>query len=121
VTESASAPASIDGGRMSKSSSFEFRTWLVPPVLLPIFLSLVIAAAVLYNLSPAWRGRVSSSLWCGSVDQVSPNKIYRFDQTPSARMARLRKEACGTPPGVRRDELLRRAQQIDDDSSKGRW
>jgi hypothetical protein len=37
----------------------------------------------------------------------------RFDQTPSARVKRLRKEARGTPPGVRRDELLRRVQQIE--------
>jgi hypothetical protein len=38
---------------MSMPSSFNFRDWLVPPVLLPIFLVLLIAAAMLYNTSPA--------------------------------------------------------------------
>jgi hypothetical protein len=33
--------------------SFNFREWLVPPVLLPIFLGLLIVAAMLYNTSPA--------------------------------------------------------------------
>jgi hypothetical protein len=33
---------------MPKSSSFNFREWLVPPVLLPIFLVLLVAAATLY-------------------------------------------------------------------------
>jgi hypothetical protein len=47
------------------------------------------------------------------MDQASLNQVYRFDQAPSARVERLRKEARGTPPGVRRDELLRRAQQIE--------
>ena len=45
--------------------------------------------------------------------QESLNQVYRFDQNPSARAERLRKEARGTPQGVRRDELLRRAQQIE--------
>ena len=45
--------------------------------------------------------------------QEPVNQVYRFDQNPSARAERLRKEARGTPPGVRRDELLRRAQQIE--------
>jgi len=47
------------------------------------------------------------------MNQVSLDQVYRFDQTPSARVKRLRKEARGTPPGVRRDELLRRVQQIE--------
>jgi hypothetical protein len=55
--------------------------------------------------------------WCGSMDQVSLNQVYRFDQASSARVERLRKEARGTPNGVRRDELLRRAQQIESASS----
>jgi hypothetical protein len=38
---------------MSKPSSFKIREWLVPPVLLPIFLVLLIAAAMLINISPA--------------------------------------------------------------------
>jgi hypothetical protein len=49
----------------------------------------------------------------GSMNQLSLDQVYRFDQTPSARVERLRKEAHGTPPGVRRDELLRRVQQIE--------
>ena len=47
------------------------------------------------------------------MDQASLNQVYRFDQEPSARVERLRKEARGTPPGVRRDQLLRRARQIE--------
>ena len=37
---------------MSQPSSFNFREWLVPSVLLPIFLVLLIVAAMLYNKSP---------------------------------------------------------------------
>ena len=47
------------------------------------------------------------------MEQKPLNQIYRFDQNPSARAQRLRKEARGTPHGVRRDELLRRAQQVE--------
>jgi hypothetical protein len=38
---------------MPKSPSFNFREWLVPPVLLPIFLVLLIAGAMLFNATPA--------------------------------------------------------------------
>jgi hypothetical protein len=38
---------------MSTVSSFNFREWLVPRVLLPIFLVLLIVAAMLYNTNPA--------------------------------------------------------------------
>jgi hypothetical protein len=41
------------------------------------------------------------------------DEIYRFDLSPSAQAERLRKEARGTPPGVKRDQLLRRATQMD--------
>ena len=41
------------------------------------------------------------------------DKIYRFDQSPSAQAERLRKEARGTPAGVKRDQLLRRARQVE--------
>src|SRR6185312_5900020 len=47
------------------------------------------------------------------MEQESLHRVYRFDQNPSARAERLRKEARGTPHGVRRDDLLRRAQQIE--------
>ena len=46
------------------------------------------------------------------MEQESLNRVYRFDQNPSARAERLRKEARGTPHGVRRDDLLRRAKRI---------
>jgi hypothetical protein len=36
---------------MSESSSFNLREWLVPPVLVPIFLALLVAAAMLFNAS----------------------------------------------------------------------
>jgi hypothetical protein len=38
---------------MSKVYSINFREWLVPSVLLPIFLVLLIVAAMLYNTNPA--------------------------------------------------------------------
>ena len=41
------------------------------------------------------------------------DQVYRFDECPSAQAERLRKEARGTPPGVKRDQLLRRARQIE--------
>jgi hypothetical protein len=37
---------------MSKYSSSKLREWLVPPVLLPVFVVLLIAAAMLFNASP---------------------------------------------------------------------
>ena len=37
---------------MLKSFAFNLREWLVPPVLLPIFLVLLIAAAMLFSASP---------------------------------------------------------------------
>ena len=55
--------------------------------------------------------------WCSAMAQNSPNHVFRFDQDPSTRAERLRKEARGTPTGVRRDELLRRARQIEGLSS----
>ena len=36
--------------------------------------------------------------------------VYSFDQSPSAEAERLRKEARGTPAGVKRDQVLRRAR-----------
>jgi hypothetical protein len=47
------------------------------------------------------------------MEQVSLTQIHRFDQSPSAQVERLRREALGMPPGVRRDQLLRRALQIE--------
>jgi hypothetical protein len=41
------------------------------------------------------------------------DRVYRFDESPAARAERLRKEARGTPAGVKRDELLRRARHIE--------
>jgi hypothetical protein len=47
------------------------------------------------------------------MERDSPNQVYFFDQSPSARADRLRKEARRMPSGVRRDELLWRAQQME--------
>ena len=44
------------------------------------------------------------------------DKVYRFDESPAARAERLRKEARGTPAGVKRNELLRRALQIENEA-----
>jgi hypothetical protein len=40
-------------------------------------------------------------------------QVYQFDQSPFAQAERLRKEARGTPAGVKREQLLRRARQIE--------
>jgi len=55
------------------------------------------------------------------MEQASLNQIYRVDQSPSAQAVRLRKEARGTPRGVRRDQLLRRARQIETASRVQKW
>jgi hypothetical protein len=55
------------------------------------------------------------------MEEDSANQIYRLDQSPSAEAERLRKEARGTPPGVRRDQLLRRARQIETASRVRKW
>lgn len=47
------------------------------------------------------------------MEHESLSRVYRFDQSPPAQAERLRKEARGTPPGVKRDQLLRRARQIE--------
>jgi hypothetical protein len=46
VTESVALPPQPKGGYMSKIPAFNFREWLVPPVLMPVFLVLLIAAAM---------------------------------------------------------------------------
>jgi hypothetical protein len=46
VTESVCAPASTKGGHMSDTFKFDFREWLVPQLLVPLFFGLLIAAAV---------------------------------------------------------------------------
>ena len=55
------------------------------------------------------------------MEQASLNQIYRFDHNPSAQAERLRKEARGTPLGVRRDQLLRIARQIETASHVQEW
>jgi hypothetical protein len=46
VTESVALPPQPKGGHMPKFPTFSFRDWLVPPVLMPIFLVLLVAAAM---------------------------------------------------------------------------
>ena len=46
VTESVALPPQPKGGHMSKLPAFSLREWLVPPVLMPIFLVLLVAAAM---------------------------------------------------------------------------
>jgi len=46
VTESLALPPEHKGGHMSKTPTFNLREWLVPPVLMPIFLVLLVAAAM---------------------------------------------------------------------------
>jgi hypothetical protein len=46
VTESIALPPQQAGGSMPDTPQFDFREWLVPPVLLPVFFGLLIAAAI---------------------------------------------------------------------------
>ena len=46
VTESFPLPPKHKGGHMPNFSGFDLREWLVPPVLMPIFLVLLVAAAM---------------------------------------------------------------------------
>ena len=50
------------------------------------------------------------------MEQEPRDKVYRFNDSPAARAERLRKEARGTPAGVKGDELLRRALQIENEA-----
>jgi len=47
VTESFVLPPRPKAVNMSNTSKFSMREWLVPPILLPIFFALLVAAAVL--------------------------------------------------------------------------
>jgi hypothetical protein len=42
-------PHPTKGGHMSVAYKFNLREWLVPPVLLPVFLALLIAVAVIIH------------------------------------------------------------------------
>jgi hypothetical protein len=44
-----------------------------------------------------------------------------LDQRLSEQAERLRKEAQGTPPGVKRDDLLRRARQAETAAHMQEW
>lgn len=55
------------------------------------------------------------------MEQVSSSQVYRVYQSPAAQAVRLRKEARGTPPGVQRDQLLRRARQAETASHASEW
>jgi hypothetical protein len=49
VTESIALPPQPAGGQMPNTPKFDLRGWLVPPVLMPIFFALLIAAAVFFQ------------------------------------------------------------------------
>jgi hypothetical protein len=55
------------------------------------------------------------------LNQDPLNQVYRFDQSLSAQAERLRKEARGTPPGFKRDQLLRRARQMESRARVQTW
>ncbi|KRR17807.1 hypothetical protein CQ14_37580 [Bradyrhizobium lablabi] len=56
------------------------------------------------------------------MQQEQRDKVYRFDQSPTAQAERLRKEARGgTPAGIKRDQLLRGALQFENEARVKRW
>jgi hypothetical protein len=72
--------------------------------------------AIIGDENARLRSRLPLTEWSSAMEH-SFNQMYRFDQSPSAQAERLRKEARGTPAGVRPDQLLRRARQIETASS----
>jgi hypothetical protein len=46
VTESVALPPQPAGGQVPDTPQIDFREWLVPPVLIPIFFALLIAALI---------------------------------------------------------------------------
>lgn len=77
--------------------------------------------AIIGDENARLRSRLPLTEWSSAMEQASFNQMYRFDQSPSAQAERLRKEARGTPAGVRRDQLLRRARQIETASHVQEW
>lgn len=53
MTERLVLPPKQKAAMMSKSSPFNLREWLIPPVLVPILLALLVVGALLYKTSPA--------------------------------------------------------------------
>ena len=49
------------------------------------------------------------------------NRMDPLDENLSEQAERLRKEARGTPPGIERDKLLRRARQIETAAHVREW
>jgi hypothetical protein len=50
-----------------------------------------------------------------------PNRIDPLDKHLTREAGRLRKEARGTPPGVERDRLIRRARLAETGSQISEW
>ena len=65
--------------------------------------------------------------WIGDMEQRMPQQRSRFKQTTSLdqrltnEAERLRKEARGTPPGVERAKLIRRARLAETGSRMSEW
>ncbi len=57
----------------------------------------------------------------GAVQRRRFKQTAPLDQRLSEQAARLRKEAQGTPPGVERDTLLRRARQAEEAVQMQEW
>ena len=69
VTESIVLPPRPRGVQMSNISKFSIHEWMVPPVLLPIFFALLIAAALFSGSCARQASDVSSGQWL-----VRPNE-----------------------------------------------
>lgn len=76
-----------------------------------------------YLIDQAMRRTMTrDSQWSLAMEEKPPSdEVYRFDQSPSAQAKRLRQEARTAPSGVKRDELLRRAIQIEAAATVKDW
>jgi hypothetical protein len=67
------------------------------------------------------RSRLPLTEWSSAMERPRFNQIDPLDENLSEQAERLRKEARGTPPGVARDKLLRKARQIETASHVREW
>jgi hypothetical protein len=68
------------------------------------------------NCAPAITSR-----WSSSMQGRFSQKIDSLEDRLAEEAAKLRKEAKGTPPGIERERLMRRARQAETGSHMSEW
>jgi hypothetical protein len=67
------------------------------------------------------RSRLPRKEWSSAMQRRSFKQSVPLNQRLTEEAERLRKEAQGAPPGIDREELLRRARQADTASHMNEW